>query len=189
MLIRGITNRILTRRTGKNAQAYMMDFVLAITIFVFCLLIYYKTAPNIQINAIDSYEDAYLDIKTLASAIISDGSPNDWTDANVVRIGIMNANVVSEEKVWKFRNMSVDNYQGTKGLLGIRSDYVIYFMDKNSKYLNINGSGLIGHSSVAKVAGLDITNVSDIDAENRVKIERILFYNESPIKMVIYTWN
>jgi len=166
------------------------DFILAIVIFSMCMLLFYKTMPNIKMNAEKPVEEVYLDAKSIASMIISEGSPNNWTCAQVQRIGIIEkANNISTRKVTEFYNLSTNDYTKSKTLLGITSEYIVYFVDKDSTYFDINDTGVIGHHGVNAIVGPEHTNITKIKRRNMVRLERILVYNSSPVKMVIYTWN
>ncbi|MBN2458405.1 hypothetical protein JXB31_04725 [Candidatus Woesearchaeota archaeon] len=167
-----------------------MDFILAMFIFSVCIMIYYKTLPNVKLKSENPVDEAYLDAKAIASSVVSLGSPLNWTNDSVQRIGIVDyGNEISERKVTEFKSMASSDYYRTKTMLGVTSDFIVYFIDNEQAFLDINNTGVIGFPTVAESAAPDYTNVTEVGCRNLVRIERIMLYNNSPAKMVIFTWN
>ena len=164
---------------SRRAQIWYMDFVLGITAFLLMLAVfmaYIDTPVDTR-----TLEDILSEAGAISESLVGTGYPVGWTNDTVQRIGITDgAQRVNETLLARFANMSYDR---AKGLFGTKYDYVVFFANKAGTRLIINGTCLYGYGS----NGTDCE--PDIDANNLVKVERVIILNSTARKLVIYAWN
>jgi hypothetical protein len=164
---------------NARGQIWYTDFVLGLTAF---LLMFAVFAVHID-TPVDtrSLEDILGEAGAISESLISSGYPPAWTNDTVQRIGITDGNHrVNTTMLLRFANLSYDR---TKGLFGTKYDYVMFFADKAGTRLAINGTCLYGYGS----NGTDCE--PGIDADNLVKVERLVIINSTIRRMVVYAWN
>jgi len=175
------------RYISTKSQVWYLDYIIGIFIFTICILLFFKFIPNIDHQELDSINEVYLDARTVSNSLATAGYPNNWTNETVERIGITNGNnVISSEKLKEFKKMVDTDYKKTRTLFNLRSDYVVYFTDKNDKPTNLSGIHYLGHSDVTFTNNK--IDISGIDHSDLVALTRVLIYNGTAAKMVIYTW-
>lgn len=169
---------------STRGQAWYLDFVIAILVFSTCLILFFKFVPNM--HAEERIDQVYLDAKTLADTIVSTGHPQNWTNKTVIRIGIAEDSKIDHDKLVEYYIMNKNNYSTTKEIFRIRSDYAVFFTDAHDKPVNLSMVDIIGHPDAKqKYDGLDISGIQHSDV---VGLVRVLTYNKTIVKMVIYAW-
>jgi hypothetical protein len=129
-------------RKSNSAQAWFTDFAIGMLIFMFMLIAYYSYVSNISQHDGLVMKDLISDAESLSSSLLLPGFPEDWDDTYVESIGITNDNQnINKTKIIDFKDME---YQKTKTLFGITSDYFIYFLDENGNIANVEGICGIG---------------------------------------------
>ncbi|MFH0867869.1 MAG: hypothetical protein V1831_01020 [Candidatus Woesearchaeota archaeon] len=130
----------------KKAQAWFMDFVIALIIFIFILIAYYTYTANISKQDSSAMDNLISDSKTIVSSLTTGGYPDNWNSNNVVRIGFTdNYNRINNDQFIEFNEI---NYNRTKKLLGTTYDYLLFFVNESNDVQNIEGfcgtgSGLV----------------------------------------------
>ncbi len=129
-------------RITNKAQVWFMDFVIAMTIFSLVLVLYYTYTTNISKQDTIVREDLISDAKTIASSLTSSGYPFGWNSNNVIRIGLTDSNNKLDSA--KFREFTEIGYNRSKRLIGIISDYFVFFTNESGEVQNIEGFCGIG---------------------------------------------
>jgi len=156
-----------------KGQIWSFDFMLGIFIFVGVLIVFSNSVSNIKP---DITENLAMQGQYISDHLVNSGIPNNWTIDDVDFIGLTTEKRLDSNKVTNFNNIVTTNYFNVKKILGVRSDFYVYFSDANHTVIDINGISSIGK---------DYT-IENID--NLVKIERFLIYQGSPIRMVVLVW-
>ena len=173
-----------------------MDFILAVSLLIFLLIIYFSYTANLSKNDAKVLNGMTNDIKLISSSLILGGYPSNWSDANVQRVGLTdNSQRVVESKLVQFVNLS---YIQRKNLFNTQYDYFIFFKDSDNCLINLSGNFGIGHPDVrineideiAECNGFaeESVNLSDIQPKNIVRADRLLIYNSEIADMVVYLW-
>ncbi|MDO8740016.1 MAG: hypothetical protein Q7J54_00390 [Candidatus Woesearchaeota archaeon] len=183
---------------NKKAQTWYGDFMIAIALFAITMIIYYQYASSISVENKNAIKDLLLDAKAISSSLIEEGYPANWSTFDVNRIGITDGNYrLKQSKIDSFAAL---DYSRSKFLLGISSDYFVFFEDKYGNVPRLNETCGIGSPQVT-IEVVNITgpwvvgnakclvNMSNTMAKNIAKVERIVLYNSSLLKMVVYSWN
>jgi len=176
MLIKKIKN--------KRAQGWGMDLIIAVTIFSFGLVAFFVYSLNSPGEAKEKIDALYYDGKILANTILSEGSPENWDLANVIKIGILSNNKINETKLKNFYNLAIteENYEETKDLFDITYDYYFYLNEK----IDIYGDGSLMLDGIGK-PGFDKENISE-DIKDLIKITRYTIYQNKPMTAYFYIW-
>ncbi len=134
---------------GKIGQAWYMDFVVAVIVFSIMIVIYFIYLPNVNNQELNAMDDIYLDSQFIVESLMTPGLPYNWTAVDVIKIGVVsNGSYLNETLVGRFKNFANADYDSAKNLLGIRSEFVVFFVDTNGNLRNINGTYYIGESDV-----------------------------------------
>lgn len=165
----------------KKAQAWSIDLIAGITIFLIAITSYFIFVNNLpkENNLSNIYDEAVI----VSDKLLSIGSPENWTYQNIEQPGITDGEYRLNSS--KLKNLSAIEYSRLKLLLNTKYDFLIYFQDKDKNTLNISGIKYI-----SKTHSLNKTNIEEIeDTKNMISIRRFLVYNKSIVQMVLYSWD
>lgn len=163
---------------NKKSQSSSIDLMIATSIFsvgIIVFLIYSINGPN---ESTETIESLYKNGESISEIILSEGNPEDWNYSNVDKIGILTDNKIDERKLELFYNLSINNYSFTKSSFNTIYDY--YFTIEDN--ISINGNVILG-------IGKQGTNISNINAENVIKITRFSIYKDKPVNVHIYVFD
>ena len=165
---------------NKKAQIWGIDLIVGIFIFLMGLIILFFYAVNLKGNTGD-IEDISLVGDTISENLLSEGTPIDWTEENVIFPGLLSQNKVNETKLQMFYNLNQD-YPNFKGILKTKYDFYIYF----SEQMDIEGEQVdgIGKPNVNRNNIIEQENPKNI-----FKTTRVTAYNNKPVTLNIYLWN
>ncbi len=162
-----------------SAQVWSMDFIASVIVFfsVVVLVIFawnYTVGQNQEQLSFNAIENTALSASD--TLLRTPGLPEDWTEVNVVTLGLASMdNVLNTTKVGRFLNLADDK---VKTLLGI-SNFEFYF---ELRYLN---SSVIPWNSTQNITkGTYPTQNSKII----IPVERYVLYNNLPSKMGFLLW-
>ncbi|MBI2208825.1 hypothetical protein HYU50_05000 [Candidatus Woesearchaeota archaeon] len=125
---------------NPTSQAFSMDIMLAVIIFIGTVFFFYVILSTTQGNKADELHNEALKVLT---DILSEDSG----------VGITDGNKINITKLGEL----LGNYSGIKGKLKVKNDFCIYFEDENGNIIYINmtnmtstgvGSGIINVSNV-----------------------------------------
>jgi hypothetical protein len=175
---------------STKAQVWIMEFALALFLFIFGIAIFYTIYPQLTNNNEDLLNEIYLDAKTISESLITIGYPINWNETNVKQIGLLNEQKhISNEKVINFNELVKNNYNNARLIFGIRSDFLIIFLNQKNQIINISSISKIGKENIEITNYPQLINNSDNKLKNIAKIERIIFYEDELIKIIVLTWN
>jgi len=159
-------------KKAKKAQAWGFDLMVAAIIFMFGVFAFYLYSIN-QGDSEEIINSLSSDGKLVASFILSEGFPEDWSLTNVAKIGILTGSRINETKLESFFTLSAADYNKAKSLLNTKYNYY-FFLDEN---LTIAGN---------QVEGIGLKPTS---SQNLIKTTRFTIYKEKPVTAYLYTWN
>ncbi len=143
---------------NSKAQAFYMDFVIAILIFGVILVIYFTYTSNLSNQDEGLLDELIADGKTISSTLLLGGFPSNWTEDSVVRMGLTNNNnIINETLLLEAINVS---YNRSKQLLGTKHDFFVFFEDKDGNIIKIQGYNGIGHPFFGKYIDRQISTMS-----------------------------
>lgn len=130
---------------STKAQTLYIDFIIGLIIFGVALLIYYSYNANYQQKDQNDLDVLISNARSISSALVLSGYPDDWNSSNFLRIGIADDQRLNFTKVKRFKQL---NYSAAKRNFATFYDYYIHFSDNNDNVLNVNGVCGIGHPEV-----------------------------------------
>ena len=138
----------------KKAQIFSIDMIIAVTIFLIGLIIFFRYGSQIYYK--NTANSMNTEAEELSNKIISSGSPKNWSELNlsndkelksISAIGICNdgTNIVNNSKLEKLIQLSNKNYKELKFIEKARYNFVIELPranitigDKSYKYQEAN---------------------------------------------------
>ncbi|MBI2647562.1 hypothetical protein HYW99_03725 [Candidatus Woesearchaeota archaeon] len=113
-----------------------MDFIIALMIFIFTLVVYFSYTTNFQKQEKGDLGIIIKDMQSIASSLTLSGYPQNWDNATVIRIGIADEQRLNVTKLRYLKNL---NYSISKKKLATPYDYFVFFVNENDTVLNIYG--------------------------------------------------
>ena len=167
---------------SKKSQVWGLDLVIALTIFLVGIVIFFIYALNFTNEAEENLDALFNDGNIIANILLSEGVPADWNSGNVVAPGLLYNNQVNETKLERFYNLVNSDYAETRKILNTKFDFYFYFTEK----IDINGNEVDG---IGKL-GVNRDNLIEIEQPNNiVKITRITLYKNKPTQLNLYMWD
>jgi len=158
---------------SKKAQAWGFDLMIASVIFVAAIATFYLFTLNNTHETDENLQSLQYDGNNIADNILSSGYPENWTQSDVIRIGILSEDKINEDKLSNFNELAEINYEATKSALDSRNNYYITF----SENITLNSSSI------------DYIGMKEANPKNLVKTTRLTVYKERPIAIYINVWN
>lgn len=162
----------------KNSQIWYIDFVLALTLFIITLLISLRYITNNYMISVKDTSPLLVEADKVSQSLLTAGIPDNWTAEYVTSIGIAPENILNLSKAEAFYNLSINDYEHTKFLLGIKSDFMVYFVDKNETIINLTNSSFITK------ANYSIQNITGLDPGELVTLNRYIVYRHDDISEI-----
>ena len=185
-------------KTIKNkSQIWGIDLMIAVTLFVFGIMIFYIYNLNAPSDVRENFEYMTYDGNLIMDSILSEGYPANWSELvgtadedKIVKIGVLTNSKINNTKLEKFNDLATGNYDDTKIKFSTRYDY--YFtVDADGNLgtddLDIDGDDNPGNDpkGIGKMTGGN----PDIDnARNLIKITRFTIYEDKPMTAYLYVW-
>jgi hypothetical protein len=164
-----------------------MDFIIALGIFTLVIALsfrmittnYFFSNKEINIVAADSAK--------ISDLLMTSGIPKNWTNADVVAFGITNDNnLLNTTKLTFFGNLTEFNYSTSKRIIGMKSEFTVYFENKDSELISFSGKSYFGKPN------LTLENLSSLGPEDIITVSRFLGYSHDNITeilaMKVITW-
>ena len=149
----------------RKAQIWGFDLMIALTIFLVGIIIIYLYAINFSETSQDILNEMNSEAVLVSSLILSEGSPENWDAGNVEIPGILTNKRLNETKLENLENLILDDYHKTKISLGAVNNFYFIF------------------------EGIDGVGKEPVSTNNLIKLERLIIYNNKPVKFVLYIWN
>src|SRR3989344_5134525 len=121
---------------NSKAQAWYMDFAIAMLLFTFTLIVYFGYTNNVQNQDKGDLDLMIKDAKSISNSLALEGFPKDWDNASVVRIGISDDQHLNSTKLKKLKQM---NYTSARRKFATIFDFFVYFTNEKNEVLNIKG--------------------------------------------------
>ena len=116
----------------KKAQTLAISFGVIMVILALAIPLFLNEYKNMQ-EPEHNYEDLTTDAQLLANQLLANPTPISWTADSVRRIGLLNNGTLERFHLLSFSSLE---YEKSKILLGIRSDYIFFITDRD-KYAKV----------------------------------------------------
>ena len=157
---------------NKKAQAWGFDLMIASVIFTGAIVTFFIFSLNTPSESNEIILSLERQGDLVANSLLSEGYPPNWNSQDVAVIGLLTDNKINESKLSSFYDLSISNYQKTKSLFGISSNYLINL----SEPIEINYNVIAGIGETPE------------NPENLLKISRITIYKNKPVTLEIQIW-
>ncbi len=162
--------------SGTRGQAWGFDLLIASIIFIAGLILFFLYSMNLPTETEEHYSTMFSEGISFSELILSEGTPQDWNQSNIIRPGIFSSEKINETKLIQLTEMSASpaGYEKIRSLSRIHSNFYINFSEPITLS---NGSEI---SEIGKPFSPDSPNI--------VGISRFAQANNKPISMRIYLW-
>ncbi len=158
----------------KKSQIWYIDLSVALSIFLIMLVFSFKFLSETYIFEKDNNMISEAD--RLSAKLMTPGIPENWTNEDVISIGLTRENKLDTSKINYLINLSKESYPNVKAILSIKSDFIIFFENRTGDMINFSDSGYIGMPGKTQY---------NIEAEEKVFIERYLAYTYNNISEIL----
>ena len=177
---------------SKKGQGWGFDLMIAMTIFIIGITVFYFYALNYPSEGSDTLDNLFYDGTVISDLLLTEGFPRDWNETNVIQLGILSDNKVNLTKLERLYNLTWDHdagpsgeldqigYTRTKGLFNIRFEYFFNF-SKNMDTID-PARGTVPY--IGKHYEFD----AGVEPENLIKVTRFTIYDNKPSTLNIFIW-
>lgn len=169
---------------STKGQAMSFDFILALTLFIIMLAIFF-----LHFGRLEKPDTALVEMQEevigISNILMGEGSPENWNADNVILPGITNGDYRLDTAKWDMlASMDTSEFNN---LFKSKYSLLIFLEDKNECIPSVLGTRAIGSASIPNIACPQRADII-LDATHIVPISRILIYNATPTKLTIYAW-
>jgi hypothetical protein len=176
---------------NKKAQVWLSDYTISMLLFALAALIAIKIIIN-SFSATTDFQELKSESAKLSEILLSEGFPANWdngTSIDIIRPGLLTNKRLNETKVALAMNSSYIDYTSLKFMLQTKHDFAVAFEEQNGSLIKFNDSlCVIGSASVSPSPVCPPVNLN-FHYHNLVKLDRLVIYNSSIKRMVVYVWN
>lgn len=144
-----------------RAQVSYLDFVIGFAIFIIAVTIFFNHTGSQQ-------QEREINVIQLSEQLLSPGYPQDWNASTALRLGVLDLGEINETKWDQLRAMLNEEPEKTRSLLSAPYDFIIRIEPSR---LDQIGSG-----------------TSLPDAQSIHRIERIVAYNGTIVRLEVIGW-
>lgn len=162
----------------RRAQAWGLDLMIASVIFIGGLVTFFIFSLNNPTEAEESLISLQREAEVVAQTLLSNGYPNPWNTGDVVTPGILTNNKIDETKLENFLQLTTDDYQKTKALFSITSEFYITFSDTIK----------IGPEDEITIEEGEGIGSPPSNPSNLIRTSRLTIYREKPVTLYIEIW-
>ncbi len=164
----------------KKSQIWYIDFIIGVTIFIVILIVAFKFLSLKYLEPEKEMSQIIREGEKISNYLMTPGIPFNWSQEQVVVIGIVSENnEINLTKLDQLKNMSKDDYTKVRFLFGIKSDFLLFFEDKDENIINLTDQEYIGKP------GLTLQDVLDTKPEDMFTIIRYVIYRHDDIAEIV----
>jgi len=165
----------------NKSQLWGIDLMIAVTLFVFGIMIFYIYNLNAPSDVRENFEYMYYDGDLIMDSILSEGYPIDWNThtEDLVKIGILTNGKINSTKLQAFHDLNASDYAKTKIKFSTKYDYYFYLAETMDTIA-------AGHKGIGKVD--DAGDADIVNSRNLIKITRFTIYENKPMTAYLYVW-
>ena len=164
---------------SKKAQVWYFDLTIALSIFLVTFVFAINFINSSYFNDAQSSNRVIDEAQKLSNNLLHTGIPEDWSNENVVSLGITTNNRLDLNKLERLKNLTEDDYAFAQILFGINSDFLVYFENKEGLLLNLTEDSYVGKAGYTPQTAID-----DLPAEF-VQVSRYMVYESNSTAQII----
>jgi len=164
---------------SKKSQMWYMDFIIGLTIFTMILILSFRYMGDDYIIQTRDKQSLVHTSKLFSESLMSEGIPQNWTEATVTNPGILSNNKLNLTKLELLNNITLNNYDYIRSLFELKSEFLFYFTDTNDNIINLTNYTYYGKQGYTK------TDIFNLDVEERIQVKRYLVNSYNNISEII----
>jgi hypothetical protein len=154
----------------SKGQLQYVEFIVALFFFFLVFAFFVKNITGSMDSS--GFSTIASEAKRVTEHLVSAGSPEDWNESSVQRIGITDGDArINLTKLSMFKNLS---YNQTKSLFNLRSEYFMFLEYSNGTRIQIDGQPGIGKN--------------ESDAKRIAKNLRLVIYGNDIVRLGVLIW-
>ncbi|MBS3081702.1 hypothetical protein J4416_02050 [Candidatus Pacearchaeota archaeon] len=166
---------------NKRAQAWGFDLMIASTIFISGILLFYVYSINYPRESYEKLDKLFIEGDFISEVLLGEGLPVNWDQNSVSRIGITTDKKINETKLESFYLLANNQtnplgYKKSKSLLNTNYNFFMNFSEP------------IIIEEVAIPEGGIGQNFQGYPVTNLVKITRVTIYQNKLVSLNLYLW-
>jgi hypothetical protein len=140
----------------RKSQLWYLDFIIGLSIFTLMIIMAFRyTSLRFSDNEAEQGR-VWNDAQRLTESLLSEGIPKNWTEGNVISIGVLSEdNAIDLNKIETLKNLTIVDYDKTKFIIGLKSDYIIHFEGATGSIINLTNQSYIGKPGITEQDVLD----------------------------------
>jgi len=175
---------------------WIVDLIMSVLVFTAASIIAFTIIMN-SFSTGSQFDDARKDAVKISEYLLSEGTPVDWNETNLVKPGFISYNRLNSTKAYKGMNMTNSTYDLVKSLLQLEAedDFMAVFINSSGAIVPFQDYCSFGKPWTALDYDLgppldcQAVNFTKITYNNLIKIDRHLVYDSQIAKMEVYVWN
>jgi len=121
---------------NKKSQIWYFDFIMGVTMFTLILIVAFRFVTTDLYIPGKETSVILTEARRVSETLLTPGIPGNWSEDTVFIPGIIDeGNVLNLTKLEKLINMTNKSSNKVKQLFGIKSDFLVYFEDKEGNIL------------------------------------------------------
>lgn len=156
----------------KKAQGWGFDVIISVVIFSIGIMGFFLYSLNYNTSSEEILPLMNYDADIVSSFILSQGYPVDWTETNVVSLGLTTDNKINDTKLERLYNLNRTDYEKTRRLFSTKYQYFFNF----SEGMYVNGNLVDG------------IGAKPINQKDLIRITRFTIYKDRPVSLNVYIW-
>jgi hypothetical protein len=109
----------------KKGQTALISFLVLIVLLIVIISLF-SSQFFALLTGDDTYEEVKADSEHVSQQLMSEGYPVDWNTENVKKVGLLEQDKITINRLMEFANVE---YPKSKKLLGIKYDYMFFIED------------------------------------------------------------
>lgn len=156
----------------KKAQAWGFDLMIAASIFLFGIAVFFLYSLNYPRGEQEKISDLLYEGNSIADDLMSTGTPEHWVPQTATKIGISTDNKINQTKLEQLYQLATTEYGRTRALFSTKYHY------------------FINASAPLAIADINISGIGNqpFNPLNNIKVTRITIYQNKPITLEVYVW-
>ena len=159
---------------GKGGQAWYLDLVAGMLIFIIGLVAYYHANINISHDDIEGYGDLLRNADSIEAMLMTPGYPDGWNASTVEQIGVVDDHRLRPENWARFSGIP---YNQSKSIFGTPYDFAAFVEEINGTVANVSGACAVGYPSV--IVGCQNIDMGMVSYKSLARKERYAFHKFS----------
>ena len=179
----------------KKAQMWIADLVISVIMFTAASLVAFTIILN-SFSLGSNFDSVKKDAVRISEYILSEGTPIDWNETNLIRPGFLSDNRINETKVYRGMNLTNSSYGAVKSLLQTQNDFMVVFKNSTGQIIPFQDYCSFGdpwaaldYTANSTTLDCQAVNFTLEDYDNLIKLTRYTVYDSQLVAMEVYVWN